>query len=107
MRQFEHIDAARTAEWLEQGGVELVDIRDPHSFAAGHIANARHLSNENVGQFLEEADRATPVIVCCYHGNSSQQAAQFLIQQGFEQVFSLDGGFEHWRTHFPFVHGQG
>ncbi|GAB3014576.1 thiosulfate sulfurtransferase GlpE [Bowmanella dokdonensis] len=105
MKQFEHIDAVQAASWLKEGAVKLVDIRDPQSFAAGHIQDARHLSNENITQFLAETDKSTPVIVCCYHGNSSQQAAQFLIQQGFEQVYSLDGGFGHWRLSFPFVSG--
>jgi thiosulfate sulfurtransferase len=44
-----------------------------------------------------------PVIVCCYHGVSSQQAAQFLIHQGFENVYSMDGGFEAWRKELPFA----
>jgi thiosulfate sulfurtransferase len=48
----------------------------------------------------------TPVIVCCYHGISSQQAAQFLIHQGFEEVYSLDGGFEAWRKDQPFEVSQ-
>jgi rhodanese-related sulfurtransferase len=32
----------------------------------------------------------------------SKQAAQFLIHQGFEEVYSLDGGFEAWRQNQPF-----
>ncbi len=46
---------------------------------------------------MADVEFDTPVIVCCYHGISSQQAAQFLIHQGFEEVYSLDGGFEAWR----------
>ena len=40
----------------------------------------------------------TPVLVYCYHGISSQNAAAFLIERGFETVYSLDGGFEAWRA---------
>jgi len=40
-------------------------------------------------------------VVCCYHGISSQQAAQFLISQDFTEVYSLDGGFTDWQLQYP------
>jgi thiosulfate sulfurtransferase len=39
--------------------------------------------------------------VFCYHGNSSQQAAHFLTERDFTDVFCIDGGFEVWRQLFP------
>ncbi len=40
----------------------------------------------------------------CYHGISSQGAAQYLVNQGFEEVYSVDGGFEAWhRAEFFWV----
>ena len=42
-----------------------------------------------------------PLIVACYHGNSSQSAAAYLAHQGFSEVYSLDGGFELWRATYP------
>ena len=52
---------------------------------------------------MQQTDFETPVVVVCYHGNSSQGAAQYLAQQGFETVFSMDGGFEAWRSQLAFV----
>jgi len=59
------------------------------------------LTNESLSDFLREADPDAPVVVCCYHGHSSQQAAQFLISQDFTQVYSLDGGFNQWLSQHP------
>lgn len=39
----------------------------------------------------------SPLVVVCYHGISSQNAAQYLHEQGFDDVYSLDGGFQAWR----------
>jgi thiosulfate sulfurtransferase len=39
--------------------------------------------------------------VVCYRGNSSQSAAAYLASQGFSEVYSLDGGFELWRSLYP------
>jgi thiosulfate sulfurtransferase len=86
---------------LKSNDICVVDNRDLQSFEARHIDGAQHLSNENVQQFLDEADRNKPVICCCYHGHSSQQVGQFLLEQDFTNVFNLDGGFEAWRSRFP------
>ena len=106
MEQFAHISVQETQQKLEAKQARLVDIRDEQSFVTGHIEGAVHLTNGTLVNFTQETDFDTPVIVCCYHGISSQQAAQFLIHQGFDEVYSMDGGFEGWRQSFPFVSGE-
>ncbi|AFU98863.1 thiosulfate sulfurtransferase GlpE [Simiduia agarivorans] len=95
------------AHQLMQAPVCIVDIRDPQSFQAGHIRGATHLSNDNLSEFLSHQARNQPVLVCCYHGNSSQGAAQFLAEQGFETTYSLNGGFSQWSIEFPDQCAQG
>lgn len=79
----------------------VVDIRDSNSFAVGRIQGSKALDNSNVQTFIEQTAKDTPVVVCCYHGNSSQSAAQFLVDQGFSEVYSLQGGYEMWKVAFP------
>lgn len=78
-------------------GAMVVDIRDPHSFAAGAIEGAVHISADNVDAFISQSNRSTPLVVCCYHGNASQSAAAYFSENGFEQACSLDGGYEAWK----------
>lgn len=106
MDQFAHISPADAHQKLSAGAARLVDIRDPHSFAAAHAPGAFHLTNGSLVQFMNQTDFETPVIVMCYHGVSSQGAAQYLLQQGFEEVYSLDGGFEAWRRDYPVEAGE-
>ncbi len=94
---YRRIDQAAALEMIRSENATVVDIRDPASFQSGHIAGALRLDNRNVADFIATADRASPVIVCCYHGNTSQGAARFLAEQGFERCYSLDGGFKGWR----------
>jgi len=82
---------------IENNEVTLVDIRDPASFAAGNITNSIHVSNENVEQLVAEADKSIPLIVYCYHGNSSKGAADYFFSMGFKDAYSVDGGFEEWK----------
>ena len=98
---FQHLSIESLHQSLSDNKFVVVDIRDPASFQAGHIPGAIHLSNESLPDFLHDADYDAPVVVCCYHGISSQQAAQFLISQDFTEVFSLDGGFTQWQLDYP------
>lgn len=79
----------------------IIDVRDEHSFRTAHIPGAIRLDNQSVQDFLEDTDKATPVLVCCYHGHSSQGASAWLAEKGFAEVYSIDGGFEYWRQHYP------
>ena len=50
---------------------------------------------------MVEKDYEQPIVVVCYHGVSSQGAANYLIEQGFEDVYSMDGGFTQWALELP------
>jgi thiosulfate sulfurtransferase len=106
MEQFQHISPEQTKERLDKGEIKVVDIRDDQSFELGHIPNSFHLSNSSISQFMQENTFDTPVVVCCYHGISSQQAAQYLLHQGYQEVYSMDGGFEAWRSNYEFKTGS-
>jgi thiosulfate sulfurtransferase len=101
MEQFKHISIDQTNTMLQADSAVLVDIRDEQSFLSGHIQGAIHLDNRTLQDFVRDADPDRAIIVCCYHGNSSQPAAAFLYEKGFEEVYSMDGGFELWRGQYP------
>lgn len=107
MSDFKHISVTETAKLQAQGKVIIADIRDEQSYIAGHIDGAYHLTNSSLNGFMQQFEFDQPVVVVCYHGNSSQGAAQYLAQQGYDQVYSMDGGFESWRQQLPFVSDSG
>lgn len=76
----------------------LVDIRDKDCYETDHVQSAVHLSQETLSDFLKQTRMETPILVMCYHGNSSQMIAQFLTEQGFQEVYSVDGGYEGWQA---------
>ena len=101
MEQFECINVQEARQKMTNENALLVDIRDPQSFAAGHAPGAFHLTNDSLPAFMATADLQKPVLVMCYHGNSSKGAAQYLLGQGFSAAYSIDGGFSAWNTVFP------
>lgn len=78
----------------------MIDIRDPDSYAAGHIANAKHVNDKNVKDFIQQADFERPLVVCCYHGHMSQSAAVYFGDNGFKETYSIEGGYEAWKQIF-------
>jgi thiosulfate sulfurtransferase len=104
MDTFQHISVAQVQDKVtNQEAIKIVDIRDPQSFTDAHIEDSLHLTDSVLSNFMQQTDFDTPVVVVCYHGRSSQGAAQYLVEQGFEDVYSMDGGFEAWRRECAFV----
>ncbi len=82
---------------LDQEHCLFVDVRDPVSYRAARIPGAIHLHDGNVQEFVQNTDKQTPMVVYCYHGNSSLGAVAYLRKSGFKDVVSMSGGFEAWR----------
>ena len=80
---------------LEQGEVELIDVRTPQEWATAHLAQAK-LFDDQVRARLDQLDRATPLYFMCHHGHRSQQAAEHYLRQGFTEVYNVIGGIEAW-----------
>jgi thiosulfate/3-mercaptopyruvate sulfurtransferase len=74
----------------------VFDVRDPAAYAEAHIGSARRLYDANLFEVLTGTPKSRPILVYCYHGNASQVYAQTFTDFGFREVYSMDGGFEHW-----------
>lgn len=100
--RFIEITPQQAWEMMQNEGAVLADIRDTIRFSHSRPQGAFHLTNHSFGTFQDEYDYDEPVLVICYHGISSQGTAQFLVEQGYERVYSVKGGFESWvRAELP------
>ncbi|PML02554.1 thiosulfate sulfurtransferase [Vibrio breoganii] len=97
MEEVQRISVNQAHQMQTTQQARLVDIRDIQAFTVAHPADAYHLTNQTIAEFMDSVEFEDPILVLCYHGISSVGAAQYLLNQGFEQVFSIDGGFEAWQ----------
>jgi thiosulfate sulfurtransferase len=98
MSKFQHVNVNQLVQLsATHPDLQIADIRDAASFESAHITGSVNLNNDNIASFITDADMDKPVILVCYHGISSQGAAQYLVDQGFDDVYSLDGGYQAWR----------
>ena len=72
----------------------LFDIRDKNSFDQSHIKNAINLNNHNIDDIVKKTEHKKSILIYCYKGISSQNVAQHFCNLGFENVYSLNGGYE-------------
>jgi thiosulfate sulfurtransferase len=100
MAQIHTLSPHEAAQKIAKNAIAIIDIRDARSYQTGHIANAEHLLFKDFPAFIEKISKLQAVLIYCYHGISSQAAAQYLSEQGFQEVYSLQGGFEAWQSSF-------
>ena len=75
---------------------QLIDVREPKEFEAGHILGARNIPYTQFRQRYQEIRSDKPVYLYDQNTGKSSRAALFLKKKGYDQLFQLDGGFGKW-----------
>ena len=69
-------------------------------------ANTTLIPLDQLASRVNEVPRDQEIVVVCRSGNRSQQGRDILLQAGFEQVTSMQGGLNEWRaTGYPVASG--
>lgn len=78
----------------------VLDIRDHHSFKAGHIINALSFPTNEIKDKLDELKKykEKPIIIVCFKGQSAISVASHLKSHGFNQAVCLKGGMTAWQS---------
>src|SRR6476469_2365584 len=94
--EISEIDAA-SAQGLE--GAVWLDVRKAAEWQEGHLPGAVHIPRGNLESRIEGGtrDKAAPVVRYCASAARSAFAAKTLEELGYEDVYSLVGGFTDWK----------
>lgn len=74
----------------------LIDVREIHEYETARIEGAELLPLTRFNEWIDTLDPETEFVVMCHHGIRSANVCMFLIRNGFEKVFNLDGGIDAW-----------
>jgi molybdopterin/thiamine biosynthesis adenylyltransferase/rhodanese-related sulfurtransferase len=109
--RIEEVDPASAQREVETGGALLVDVREPHEWDEAHVAGAKLVPQATVAERIEELapDRSQRVLLLCRVGNRSARVADSLHGElGYENVASVAGGIEAWRSvGLPVIEAEG
>jgi rhodanese-related sulfurtransferase len=98
------ITPANLATWISSlsapATAVVLDVREPWELQTASVqANGFTLVALPMGEIparLAELDPQQPVACLCHHGARSLRVAQFLVQNGFDQVVNIAGGIDAW-----------
>ena len=79
------------------GNLKLIDIRSAEEYSKLHIPVAENIPVEMLTEKSSSFNSADTIVCVCNKGHErSQSAAAFLVSNGFENTFYLEGGTLGW-----------
>jgi len=85
----------QVAELLEQGEIQLIDVRQPEEREAGRIAGDRFIELSKLAAEVDTVDRDRPVVFYCRSGSRSAMASEAFRGAGFD-AHNMLGGLLEW-----------
>lgn len=93
----QHLSVAETQTKLQSATPPLlIDVREPHEFAAGHAPGALNVPLGQVSRWAEGQDKDRPTLIICQTGRRSVTAGNTLLGLGFQDVTNVLGGTADW-----------
>ncbi|MCX9084552.1 MAG: rhodanese-like domain-containing protein [Candidatus Methanoperedens sp.] len=98
---FMNINVTQGKEMIDRGEVFILDVRRPDEYSNGHIRNSTLLAVQDIpAQDLEtklkELPKDSKILVYCRSGSRSVAASNILVNNGFSQVYNMQGGINGW-----------
>jgi len=92
------VSVAELRVLLAAGEVDLLDVRQPPEWSAGHVAEATFITGAELTQKAASLPDDRPLAVMCGSGFRSSIAASVLLSQGRRSVLNVSGGMAAWRA---------
>lgn len=98
-RSAKEIDVQRAIRFINYDNAVILDVRDDHEYAEGHLPNSKHISVERIAEQWHELEKFKdkPIVVIFKPGLRAGHAGAVLRKNGFKEVYILSGGIDTWR----------
>lgn len=82
---------------MQSKGNLLIDVREQHEWDVAHATGATHFPKSKLPKFEKNfSAKNKPYILICQRGVRSKIAADFLVDVGYTNIYSVTGGFSDW-----------
>jgi glyoxylase-like metal-dependent hydrolase (beta-lactamase superfamily II)/rhodanese-related sulfurtransferase len=93
----ESLETIKSIQPHEMNGLmktaEVIDVRKPGEWSAGHVRGAAFLTLANMPANLEALNKSKPYLVYCGGGYRSMTAISLMRKNGFHNLTNIYGGF--------------
>lgn len=94
---YESISPGQVSERLKKGEkFRFIDVREPPEHKIARVENAELLPLSRFDEWIARLKPEEEIVVMCHHGIRSANVCLFLVKNGFEKVFNLEGGIDLW-----------
>lgn len=99
--QYTDISVQQGKGMIDTGEVFILDVRTQEEYASGHINGSTLLAVQDIPkqelvEKLKEIPKDRKILVYCRSGRRSAQASGILTENGFTQVYNMQGGITEW-----------
>jgi rhodanese-related sulfurtransferase len=91
------VDAAMLLDWVRRDEAIVVDVREPDEYAEERIPGAVPLPLSRFDPNLLPWMVGKKIVLACFIGGRSAEAAERLFAAGHRQALHLDGGLFAWK----------
>lgn len=101
-RKGQYVDAAKFNELTANPDTIVVDMRNHYEYEVGHFDKAIEVPSDTFREQLPMSaemlkdKKDAPIIMYCTGGIRCEKASAYLLHQGFNNVFHLEGGIIHY-----------
>lgn len=88
-------------ELQANAGLVLIDVREPHEFATGHLPGARNIPVNDLASRLSEIPAGRTPVFVCLSGARSLAACTLAVEAGIVRPAQLEGGMRAWEKDLP------
>lgn len=94
---YQKITPQEAKEMIDNNEVTILDVRTQEEYDEGHIPDAVLIPNETISDEDLDLlpDKAAVILVYCRSGRRSAEAAQKLVQLGYQNIYDF-GGIIDW-----------
>ena len=103
-QRFASLNPAAAVQLMNNEDIVVLDVREPSETAAGKITKAIQIPVGAVKTRIAEIEKHKDktLLVYCKNGARSGVACKELGKNGFDKVYSLNGGLQAWQeAHLP------
>ncbi len=96
------ISAETLRQYINNGEIiELIDIRESYE-SDDIITNSLHIPVSELAEQLPKLSKQKTIVLYCATGNRSLQAATLFRKQGFDNLYSLEGGINYFTQQYGY-----
>lgn len=97
---YQTLDVTEFKQKMQGDSIQLVDVRTPNEYGAGHIKGAINANVQDPNfpvDISSKTDTSKQIMIYCRSGARSARAAKIMRDMGYPVIYELKGGYLAWQ----------